>query len=270
MGGNLGAHLANGLASTHEVWHFSEQPPRVERHPDVKTEPGVRYLDSIPWLMSRTDADVIIHAAGPAGETRCRKYAKAAIEQHVSLTECLARSATARLSKARIVYLSSYYAGGEGFYGALKAAGESLLENLSNTLVLRLPHVYGPRLTLDGDHILDRLVTAAIKKQPMRVNVEGRLSLLHVDDVVDLLRYVITRPIVGGTYNVHAWNLHTLALALAIENIFKNRYHETLPTKETFHGGTTRLAPGRLLDWRPRSDVIELLIGMIDELRTRV
>lgn len=76
-------------------------------------------------------------------------------------------------------------------YGLTKLRGERILETRSATghytyTILRLGTVYGPGAKRGG--LFDRLITLTLTDNPLtRLNWPGRVSVIHVDDVVDLL-----------------------------------------------------------------------------------
>ena len=76
-------------------------------------------------------------------------------------------------------------------YGRSKLQGERILQARAATrnftyTILRLGTIYGPGAKPGG--LFDRLITLALVGSPLvRVNWPGRVSIMHVSDVVDLL-----------------------------------------------------------------------------------
>jgi UDP-N-acetyl-alpha-D-quinovosamine dehydrogenase len=76
-------------------------------------------------------------------------------------------------------------------YGLTKLRGERILQKRAPNhgftyTILRLGTVYGPGAKRGG--LFDQLITLSVTNSPLaRLNWPGRVSVMHVDDVVDLL-----------------------------------------------------------------------------------
>ena len=83
-------------------------------------------------------------------------------------------------------------------YGLTKLRGERVIESHASRqaytyTILRLGTVYGPGCKSGG--LFDRLITLAVTGSALgRLNWPGRVSVIHVDDVVDLLMSLATHP----------------------------------------------------------------------------
>jgi UDP-N-acetyl-alpha-D-quinovosamine dehydrogenase len=81
-------------------------------------------------------------------------------------------------------------------YGLTKLRGERIIESRASRgaftyTILRLGTVYGPGCKPGG--LFDRLITLAVTGSPLgRLNWPGRVSVIHVDDVADLLMSLST------------------------------------------------------------------------------
>jgi UDP-glucose 4-epimerase len=83
-------------------------------------------------------------------------------------------------------------------YGLTKLRGEQIIASRAirqeyTYTTLRLGTVYGPGCKEGG--LFDRLITLAVTGSPLgRLNWPGRVSVIHVDDAVDLLMSLSTHP----------------------------------------------------------------------------
>ncbi|HEX7781117.1 MAG TPA: NAD(P)-dependent oxidoreductase, partial [Vicinamibacterales bacterium] len=83
-------------------------------------------------------------------------------------------------------------------YGVTKLRGERIIASRSSRqaytyTILRLGTVYGPGCKAGG--LFDRLITLAVTGGALgRLNWPGRVSVIHVDDVADLLMSLAAHP----------------------------------------------------------------------------
>lgn len=83
-------------------------------------------------------------------------------------------------------------------YGLTKLRGERILQKRAPNhgfayTILRLGTVYGPGAKPGG--LFDRLIALTVTNSPLaRLNWPGRVSVMHVDDVVDLLVTLASQP----------------------------------------------------------------------------
>ena len=168
--------LERAVAAGHRVSALTRRPqPAAD---------GVTWIDgalddaaALDRLVAGSDA--VIHVAGVINAPDAAGFEAG----NVAGTAAVLGAAT-RAGVARFVHVSSLAAREPGLslYGASKARSEKLVEAAPlSTAIVRPPAVYGPgdRETLD----LFRMAKRGVVLLPPA----GRLSLIHVDDLADLL-----------------------------------------------------------------------------------
>ena len=73
-----------------------------------------------------------------------------------------------------------------------------------NSIIIRLPQVYGPNLTNTTTHsVIDDFIKIAMKNKQFRVNGYGKdiKDLIYIDDVVDLMKKVLDSDVKDGVFN---------------------------------------------------------------------
>jgi nucleoside-diphosphate-sugar epimerase len=175
--GFVGAHLIDAaLAAGHLVLALTRRPQQ-QRERLTWIDGSLSDRTSLERLIDRTDA--VIHVAGVLKARDAQGFEAG----NVSGTLAVLAAATAGGTK-RFVHVSSLAAREPrlSLYGASKAKAEALVEESGlDWAIVRPPAVYGPgdKETLD----LFRMARGGTIYMPPA----GRLSLLHVDDLAQLL-----------------------------------------------------------------------------------
>src|SRR5207248_7192113 len=133
--------------------------------------------DALEWLVD--EADAIIHVAGTITAPSAAAFEKG----NVTGTLAMLAAATAG-GVQRFVHVSSLAAREPklSLYGASKAKAEELVQSSGlDWAIVRPPAVYGP-----GDKETLELFKMARRGQ-IYLPPAGKLSLIHVDDLADLL-----------------------------------------------------------------------------------
>jgi nucleoside-diphosphate-sugar epimerase len=168
--------LDRAVAAGHQVSALTRRPqPAAD---------GVTWIDgalddpaALDWLVAGSDA--VIHVAGVINAPDAAGFEAG----NVAGTAAVLGAAT-RAGVARFVHVSSLAAREPGLslYGASKARSEALVEAAPlSSAIVRPPAVYGP-----GDRETLELFRMA-KRGLVVLPPAGRLSLVHVDDLADLL-----------------------------------------------------------------------------------
>jgi nucleoside-diphosphate-sugar epimerase len=179
--GFVGSHLVDrALAAGHHVRALTRRSQRDRA--------GIRWIDGALDRASSLatlchEADAVIHVAGVLNADAAGFEAG-----NVAGTRAMLDAAVAAGVK-RFVHVSSLAAREPqlSLYGASKARSETLVKTAPlDWAIVRPPAVYGPgdRETLD----LFKMAKAGVVLLPPK----GRLSVIHVDDLADLLLALIT------------------------------------------------------------------------------
>src|SRR5205807_6605334 len=175
--GFVGSHLIDAaLAAGHEVKALArrEQP---DREGLVWVRGALDDRDALEQLVG--EADAVIHVAGVISAP------DAAAFDHGNVGGTLAMLAAATAGGVkRFVHVSSLAAREPrlSLYGASKAKAEALVESSGlDWAIVRPPAVYGP-----GDKETLELFKMARRGQ-IYLPPSGKLSLIHVDDLAELL-----------------------------------------------------------------------------------
>lgn len=207
--GFVGSRLIDAaVADGHHVRALTRRP--MEARPDVHWVAGALDLPgSLDELVAGTDA--VIHVAGVLTGRTAAEFDRA----NVDGTQAVLNAAKAA-GVGRFVHVSSLAAREPqlSLYGASKAKSEALVAASGlSVAIVRPPAVYGP-----GDKETLELFKMA-KLGVVLLPPKGRLSLIHVDDLVRLLLAlagsaasgIITEPDDGRP---GGWTHHELAQAL--------------------------------------------------------
>ncbi len=124
-------------------------------------------------------AEIVVHAAGPAGEAVCLKDPGAAFGLHYTLTERL--MTWTRERNTRTLILLSTVAPNVGFYGPLKRAAAKLAQRIALTnhdvdqlTVIEAGHVIGEGMSVhESPGVVARFIAAALTHGAIRVPGPG-------------------------------------------------------------------------------------------------
>jgi nucleoside-diphosphate-sugar epimerase len=175
--GFVGSHLIDAaLASGHEVQALTrrEQPERARVH---WIGGSLDDRDALERLVA--DADAIVHVAGVISAPNAAAFDRG----NVAGTLAMLAAATAG-GVHRFIHVSSLAAREPklSLYGASKAKAEALVQSSGlDWAIVRPPAVYGP-----GDKETLELFKMA-KRGQIYLPPAGKLSLIHVDDLAELL-----------------------------------------------------------------------------------
>ena len=207
--GFVGSRLIDAaVAAGHQVRAVTRRP--MEARPDVDWVAGALDLPgSLEELAAGTDA--VIHVAGVLTGRTAAEFDRANVEG----TQAMLNAAKAA-GVSRFVHVSSLAAREPqlSLYGASKAKSEALVAASGlSVAIVRPPAVYGP-----GDKETLELFKMA-KLGVMLLPPKGRLSLLHVDDLVRLLLALAGSAAIGTIIEPDdgrrgGWTHHELAQAL--------------------------------------------------------
>lgn len=181
-------------------------------------------VDDASWLEAISEADVVVHAAGPSGNDRCVADAQRTHAAHVLGASHLARWVEEKSPGRRVIYCSSMavYGSSEGtsrsvpfredtptkpttYYGTLKLNGEVALEHSPGVTILRLAHIYGVGSGLghDPDGVVMRFALGLLKEEMLTLYGDGcqQWDFVHVTDVARAIDLAIARR-ADGIYNI--------------------------------------------------------------------
>ncbi len=135
----------------------------------------------------RANVDAVFHLAVPSTRMAC------ALDPVQSALTCVAGTLhaleVAAANSARLVIATATERWGEGVRCAETMAVDFARSRGTDVRIVRLPSSYGPRMALDGDHLVADLVRQALRGEDLLpcMRLERRVRLGYVDDVVDTL-----------------------------------------------------------------------------------
>lgn len=228
LGGALALHWVSRRHQIHLVGHATlfpqlqlRLPPELQGHvhfiaADLTRSPA-GLLSSLLRGASKK-VDLVVHAVGPTGNTRCQADPLRARLLHAQLPVLL----TLFHPGPRILYLSSMHVyGGAGvespppwgddtephpntLYGALKRQGEWALSNEGGTLWVRCASVYGIAPGLDPSSVFCRWRRAWAEDVPLSLDGDGAhlWDFLHLRDFLDAVTLLAESSSASGGYNL--------------------------------------------------------------------
>lgn len=134
-----------------------------------------------------------------------------------------------------------------------------------DSIILRLPQVYGPSLTHSETHsILDKFIKKAMKNEAFQVNGYGRdiKDFVYIDDVVDLIIKVLKSNVNDGTFNIGSGKKTRLIdIAKKIIKICGSGHYKTVPFPKDiekfelgdFYFDISKIS--RQFKWKPKIDL---------------
>ncbi|MGH2750695.1 MAG: GDP-mannose 4,6-dehydratase [Actinomycetota bacterium] len=173
-------------------------------------------------------------------------------------------------------------------YSTAKAVDEILAfsyhrERGLPTVIARLFNTVGPRQTGAYGMVIPRLVTQALKGEPLTVYGDGRQTrcFCHVNDVVRALLLLLSEPEAeGDVFNVGSTEeVSVLEVAERILDLTGSRSRiEMIPYKEAYEKGfedMRRRVPdiskiGSLIGWKPELSLESILAEVIEHGRPAV
>lgn len=175
--GFVGSHLIErALAAGHKVTALTRRP-QPERKGLTWVAGDLADRSALKSLVDGVDC--VIHAAGVLNVPTAAQFNAGNVEGTLATL-----AATEAAGIGRFVFVSSLAAREPqlSMYGASKAKAEAIVESAAlDWAIVRPPAVYGP-----GDRETLELFKMA-KLGVMLMPPEGRFSLIHVDDLADLL-----------------------------------------------------------------------------------
>ncbi len=144
---------------------------RMFRALNIDVVPAREFLDGDQACLTSTD--LVVHAAGPAGDAACCENPGGAFAAHYMLTDRLVDWALERGDR-RLVLLGTV-APNIGFYGPLKRAAianaqrRTVGEAQSRLLIIECGQVIGEGIDPLGSGVIGEFVLAAVKGQPIEV-----------------------------------------------------------------------------------------------------
>lgn len=143
------------------------------------------------------EREIVIHAAGPAGEMICREDPAMAFALHYTLTQRLVEWSL--LNPTRRLILLGTVAPNVGFYGPLKRASIELatLINGSKISVVECGHIIGPGLSVTDSNagVIARFVKGAVTGSRL-VIVSGEQTIRYtpMKSVIECIMALVEEP----------------------------------------------------------------------------
>lgn len=136
-----------------------------------------------------------------------------------------------------------------------------------DSIILRLPQVYGPSLNYSETHsIIDKFIKKAIKNEKFQVNGYGRdiKDFVYVDDVINLIIKILKSNAKGGTFNIGS-NKKTKLIDIAkkVVKLSKSGSFKAVPFPKdiqnfelgSFYFDISKVS--RQFKWKPKIDLDE-------------
>lgn len=238
------------------------------------------------------EVEVILHSAALRGPNQCNGDARDALLANALGTKHLTDFAL-RTGVASFVFFSiqSVYdractvpiredapLRGDEMYQISKIAAEmevsAFLGSRLNHQILRLAHVYG----YEGGRGLDGILQAFLKEVPngrIRVDGDGRQTVcfLHIQDLCELVKRIISDPPESGIYNVCSETLNIRDLAGQFADASALRFGKAVPVwfpepDKAIHGslGLDLTKLRQATGWEPRHRMRDFVKAIVDTL----
>ncbi len=213
VSGFLGYNLFNFLKGRFRVkgtFHRHSLPGEGEEAVFL----DLRDKTAVEKLASEFQPEIVIHTAAVTSPAECRKDPETAQAVNVAGTVHIAE-ASARTG-SRLIYTSTdrVFDGLRGNYneddppnplgryGKTKLRGESEVGRIApNSLILRLPLLYGPPSPTHGSFI-SWMIEAFEEKKPLDLFTDQVRTPLYVVDACRALELLIDRPDLAGIYHL--------------------------------------------------------------------
>ena len=229
--GFIGTRFIRKFSNTHQIIVYTKRKDDLEISKmnflkNVILEYGSVVDKDITNKMEKHNPDAVIHLAALSGLQRCHDDPQLAFSTNVYGTFNVINSC--KRVGAKLIFCSTREVYGEtidekskeedpllpnNIYGLTKKLAEDLIRLASqkmdlNYIILRPTNVYGPEGDKYGAEII---INDAIKKN--MINILGgtqRLNYVYVDDVVDVLDFVLKKNISRETFNVGSTDTITI------------------------------------------------------------
>ncbi len=176
------------------------------------------------------DADVIVHLAGMN-----RGDDSAVAKTNENLAKRLAEALERTSSPKFVVYSSSTHADKNSAYGKSKKLAGEILEqavklNGGSTAIIVFPHLFGEQGKPFYNSVVSTFCHQISTGEPISVNGDGGLELLHCQDASDIIRNTIQRRD-SGEIRPAGRRIKVSELAEKLKSMAKSYYHDlTIPS----------------------------------------
>ena len=235
--GFIGLHLAKSLSARHQVAIFCKNPEKLKSigflskvkilKGDISdcnsAEEAVRGKDEIINLASVVNAHGDFDAFEDL-EVNCRGQLNVleAIKKSNRKARYIFIGTRAQFGRAKekdLPVKEDYPQNPISLYGIHKSAAENYCRLYKrafgiNSIILRLPQVYGPSLSLCETHsIVDKFVKKALNGEKFDVNGYGKdiKDLVYIGDFAELINKILDSKVDNGIFNVGSGRKVTLA-----------------------------------------------------------
>ncbi len=275
---------ASGLVGGNCLKHFTEQGwDAVGSYYSYPTDNTVFYDTLVPGNPDNFDVvafgpDVIVHCGALTHVDYCETHAQESYEKTVQSTINLI--ALAKQCNAKLVYISTDYVfdGKHGpyledapvnpisVYARHKLEAEQLaLQEIPNTLVLRVTNVYGNEVR--GKNFVARIVDQCVNKQKLTLKLpyDQYASPANAWDIARAM-FVLLRDSKQGIYNIGSTDyVNRVELALRVLSYFPNAEYDLIPISTAdMQQPAARPLLGGFVKMKFSNEYPEFLFGNID------
>lgn len=176
------------------------------------------------WFVAVAQADGVVHLAGANRPADPGEFAAVNQGSARLLTEALAAAGRA----VPVIYASSIRAEGDDDYGRSKRAGEDLLRahgetGAASVHIFRLPNVFGKWARPNYNSAVATFCHNVARDLPITIHDPAApLSLIYIDDVIDLFLAALNSEIGGGFAEVGPVYLTTVGEVAATIRGFRD------------------------------------------------
>ena len=275
---------ASGLVGGNCLKHFTEQGwDAVGSYYSYPTDNTVFYDTLVPGNPDNFDVaafapDVIVHCGALTHVDYCETHEQESYEKTVQSTINLI--ALAKQCNAKLVYISTDYVfdGKHGpyledapvnpisVYARHKLEAEQLaLQEIPNTLVLRVTNVYGNEVR--GKNFVARIVDQCVNKQKLTLKLpyDQYASPANAWDIARAM-FVLLRDSKQGIYNIGSTDyVNRVELALRVLSYFPNAEYDLIPISTAdMQQPAARPLLGGFVKMKFSNEYPEFLFGNID------